>query len=111
VACRPDRLRSDYTIDFGGRECFRYIPELRHLVRIENGEIVSLRGRIPLNRVQTAFLRELDGQRTISDIIARLIASGVLVKVNDPEEFARDLFRSMWRLGLVAFRLNRIAGV
>jgi SAM-dependent methyltransferase len=111
IACRAERPRSDYTVDFGGRECFRYIPELRHLVRIENGEIVSLRGRIPLNRVQTPFLRELDGQRTISDIIARLAASGVLVKVNDPDEFARDLFRSMWRLGLVAFRVKRMAGV
>jgi SAM-dependent methyltransferase len=110
VACRPERPRRQYEIDFAGREFLSYAPALRHLVRLEQDQIVGPRGGIPLNRAQAAFLRAVDGQHTISQISARLMKAGTLGGLDNIEQFARDLFRSLWRLGLVAFALERVSG-
>lgn len=111
MACRTDRPPSQYTIDFGRSQFVEYVPVLRHLVRVEQDHIAGPRGRIPLNRVQAAFLREVDGRRTISEMIARLAAAGMLGNVQDVEQFARELFRSLWRLGLLAVGLERTSGL
>jgi SAM-dependent methyltransferase len=106
LACRSDRPRSRYAIDFAAPEFVEYVPELRHLVSLEQDHIVSPRGRIPLNAVQAAALRDVDGRRTIAEINARLANADMFRKVDDRVGFARDLFRSLWRLGLLAFGIS-----
>jgi hypothetical protein len=110
IACRAERSRRQYTVDFSGREYLDYIPEFRHLVRVEGDHVVSLRGRIPLNRPQASLLHEVNGSRRISELVSRTVAAGIFTNRGEAEEFARDLFRSLWRLALMAFNLKQVAG-
>jgi SAM-dependent methyltransferase len=110
MACRAERSQRQYTIDFSGREYLDYIPEFRHLVRVDNDHVVSLRGRIPLNRAQALLLHEVNGSRRISELVSRTVAAGMFTNRGEAEEFARDLFRSLWRLALMAFNLKQVAG-
>ena len=56
-------------------------------------------GRVRLNPTQLAFMRGVDDHRRIRAIAA------------DLESFGRNLFRSLWRLDLVAVALDSARGV
>ncbi len=99
IACRADRPRSQYAIDFSGALFAAYVPVPRHGFGIVGNDIVRLKMRCPVSPAQSAFLRQVDGRRTIADIIAR---SGVSGEAPELERFARDLFQSLWRLGCMA---------
>jgi hypothetical protein len=107
-ACRPDRPKRQYALDFGGSEFLEYVPHVRHLVRIEDDAIVRVDWVIPLSRTQVSYLREIDGRSTIAQTIRRLAEQGTLVDVDDPERFARELYQSLWRLGFLTFGLEGV---
>ena len=108
-ACRPDRPKSQYVLDFAGPAFLEYVPQLRHLVRVEEHAIVRVDWPVPLTPIQVAYLRQVDGRSTIRDMIGRLAARGALGGVADPERFARELFQSLWRLSFLAFSLEGVS--
>jgi len=99
MACRPERPKSSYVIDFSAPEAFDYVPLMRLRRGVDGDEAFWPAGRVRLNPTQLAFMRGVDDHRRIRAIAA------------DLESFGRNLFRSLWRLDLVAVALDSARGV
>jgi hypothetical protein len=113
TVCRPERLKSSYEIDFSAPEAFDYVPLMRMRCGVDGDEAFWPAGRVRLKPTQLAFLRGVDGHRTIRAIAADLgrqePPNGV--STTDLESFGRNLFQSLWRLDLVAVALDSARGV
>jgi SAM-dependent methyltransferase len=109
MACRPDRSKESYTIDFSTADSLNYVPVMRMRCGLSGAEIVKPGGRLTLNAAQLPFVQQVDGRRTIRDIAARVAQSARLARAGtaDLESFGRKLFQSLWRLDFVAMALNQ----
>jgi len=107
MACRPDRPKESYTIDFSTRDCMDHVPSMRMRCGVSGDEIFRLGWRTRLNSEQLAFVQLVDGQRTIRDI-ATMVHSEKTSRgsVADVDKFARKLFQALWRLDFLAMALN-----
>jgi SAM-dependent methyltransferase len=108
IACRPDRPRERYTIDFSTADSLDYVPLLRTRCGVSGTEIFRPDARLGLNQTQLPFVQYVDGGRTIREIAAyvaqRNPSSGA--SAADLEDFGRKLFQSLWRLDFVAMALT-----
>lgn len=108
LACRPERPRQDYAIDFSAASCFDYVPQLRAACLL-SGETIHLPGAtLKLNPAQLPFVAHIDGRRTINEIVDCVAQRGD-TRLDDGEllrDFGRTLFRSLWRLDFVAMARN-----
>lgn len=108
IACRPDRVRASYTIDFTGARCLAYVPHLRRSLRLgENPDhpatplsIERLGNVFHLGPEMAAACRLIDGRTTIGQIAARVFPAP-----DQAREFGRAFFESLWRFGLIALRI------
>jgi SAM-dependent methyltransferase len=108
MACRPERPKERYTIDFSTAGALDYVPELRARCGISDDEAVWPGARVRLDPAQMAFARNIDGHRTIREIaerVAQLDESNQL-SLADVERFGRKLFQALWRLDFVAMALT-----
>lgn len=108
IACRPDRPKESYAIDFSTMECLDYVPLMRMRCGLSGAEIFRPDWRMTLNAAQLPFVQNIDGIRTIRDIAA-LAAQGQgsgRGSVADFEKFGRTLFEALWRLDFLAISLN-----
>jgi hypothetical protein len=103
VACRPDRPKADYAVDFSSAEALGYIPVIRALFRVVGNDIVMPHTRVPLSAVEVPFIRLVDGLRTIREIAA-LVAGDRAAQPGsaDVEDLARKVFQNLWRLDFLA---------
>jgi SAM-dependent methyltransferase len=103
VACRPDRPKADYAIDFSSAEALGYIPVMRAFSGVSGNDIVMPHGRVPLSPVQVPFIQLVDGRRTIREIAALVARDGAPQPgAAGVENFARNVFQSLWRLDFLA---------
>ena len=108
MACRPDRPKKQYKIDFSKVASLDYVPLLRTHCGVSDTEVFGPGWHMALSPAELSFVRYMDGRRTIREI-AECVAQG-----DDPPEnsagelgkFGRKLFQSLWRLDLVAMALN-----
>lgn len=103
VACRPDRPKAHYAVDFSSAESLDYIPVIRGFSGVSGNEIVMPHGRVPVSSVQLSFIQFVDGRRTIREIaalVARDRAAGA--DAVEVETLARNVFQSLWRLDFLA---------
>ncbi|HEY9305000.1 MAG TPA: methyltransferase [Mycobacterium sp.] len=107
MACRPDRPKESYTIDFSSSAALDYVPELRTRCGVSGDQAVWPGGAIPLNPAQLAFAQNVDGRRTIREIAASVAQQhdSTGVSLTELEEFGRKLFQSLWRLDFIAVAL------
>jgi SAM-dependent methyltransferase len=108
IACRPDRPKEHYTIDFSMDDSLDYVPLLRTRCDVSGAYLVRPDGRLGLNPAQLPFVQYVDGRRTIREIAACVSHRGGSsgVSTADLEDFGRRLFQSLWRLDFVAIALN-----
>jgi hypothetical protein len=108
IACRPDRPKERYTIDFSTRDCLDYVPLMRLGCGLSGTDILQPNGRMVLNAAQLAFVRHVDGRRTIREIAACVARSGESPQGSTAklEKFGRKLFQSLWRLDFLAMALK-----
>jgi SAM-dependent methyltransferase len=108
VACRPDRPKASYTIDFSTDGFLDYVPMMRLRCGVSGAEIVKPNGRIGLTPTQLPFVEFVDGRRTIREIAAFVAQSGLSPHAStaELEESGRKLFQSLWRLDFLAMALN-----
>jgi SAM-dependent methyltransferase len=108
MACRPDRPKESYAIDFSTQDCLDYVPLMRMRCGLSGSEIFRPDWRVRLNSVQLPFVQHVDGHRTIRDIAASVHSeTSSRGSLADVEKFARKLFRALWRLDFLAIALNR----
>jgi hypothetical protein len=108
MACRDDRPKESYTIDFSTADSLDYVPAFRMRCGLSGTEIFRPDWRMNLNAAQLPFVQHVDGRRTIREIAACVAQSGEPRRsgVDDREDFARNLFQSLWRLDFVSMGLN-----
>ena len=107
MACRPDRPKESYTIDFSAEDSLDYVPLFRMRCGLSGSEIFRSDWRMNLNAAQLPFVQHVDGRRTIREIAASVAQSGSRrADVADLEKFGRKLFQSLWRLDFLAMGLK-----
>lgn len=112
IACRPDRPKSHYTIDFSAAGSLDYVPLFRMRCGLSGGEIFRPGWRMRLNPAQLPFVQNIDGRKTIREIAERVSQTGgsPRASVSDLEKFGRKLFQSLWRLDFVSIALGGSEG-
>jgi hypothetical protein len=108
MACHPERPRSGYHIDFSGAAALDYVPAFRYRCGLAGSEIFWPGSRIGLNPAQLPFIQQVDGRRSIREIIRSALAQRGLTDsgTDELEYFVRQLFRTLWRVDFVAMALN-----
>ncbi len=108
MACRPDRPKKSYEINFSTPECLEYVPRMRMRCGIEGEEVFRPNWRTKVTPAQMRFLQQVNGQRTIRQIADRVAKSEESpgASKGDFEEFGRRLFESLWRLDFAAMTLK-----
>lgn len=108
IACRPDRPKKSYKIDFSAADALDYVPRMRMRCGLDGEEIYRPNWRTALTPAQFQFVQQVDGRRTIRQIAKSLAQSKGAPRTNaaELEEFGRKLFESLWRLDFVAMTRN-----
>jgi len=110
MACRPDRPKESYTIDFSTEDSLDYVPLFRMRCGLSGTEIFRPTWRMNLSAAQLPFVQHVDGRRTIREIAARVAQGGngnsQRAGAADLENFGRKLFQSLWRLDFLAMGRN-----
>jgi SAM-dependent methyltransferase len=107
LACRPERPKESYTIDFSTPACLDYVPLMRMRCGLSGLEIYRSDWRTTLNSAQLPFVQQVDGNRTIREIAASVHGeASSRGSVADVEKFARTLFQALWRLDFLSMALN-----
>jgi hypothetical protein len=107
MACREDRPKESYTIDFSADDSAGYVPMYRKGCGLTDSQIFRSDWRKNLNAAQLPFVRAIDGRRTIREIAADVVQSGARRgDAAELEKFARKLFQSLWRLDFLAMGLK-----
>jgi len=104
MACRTDRPKDGYSVDFSAEESSDYVPVFRMRCGLSGNEIFRPDWRVSLSAAQLAFVQNVDGRRTIREIAQR-VAQGEDSRRADAaelEKFGRKLFRALWRLDFFA---------
>ena len=106
MACRPERPKESYAIDFSTPACLDYVPLMRMRCGLAGSDIFRPGWRATLNSAQLASVQRVDGRRTIRDIAASVHGeASSRGSVTDVEKFARKLFQALWRLDFLAMAL------
>ena len=110
-ACRPDRDPAGYRVQFDDEAFLGYVPILRisqstpadPLRRVPATIARAPFPTIPLDDWQVALLSRIDGARSIADCLRAAAGPG---PIDVPR--ARRLFRLLWRVGYVMFRMGAV---
>ena len=78
MACRPERPKESYTIDFSTQDCLDYVPLMRMRCGLADTEIFRPDWRTRLNSAQLPFVQQVDGHRTIREIAASVAQRGLV---------------------------------
>ena len=108
LACRPERPESSYRIDFSSNSALDYVPLMRMRCRVTGDQIFRPGWNLRLEASHLAFAQQIDGERSIREIAARVAGSGVLDPGEDAhtEDLALDLMESLWRSDFIAVDLS-----
>jgi SAM-dependent methyltransferase len=107
LACRHERPKKDYIIDFSTPACFEYVPLPRTACLLRGDEIFLPGAKLKLNPAQLPLVQHVDGRRTIREIIECVARQGNIRQEHNAflEEFAHKLFQALWRLDFLAMAL------
>jgi SAM-dependent methyltransferase len=108
LACRPERSKEDYIIDFSTAGSLDYVPVARTACLLSGDELLSPGAKLKLNPAQLLILQQVDGRRTIREIVESAAQRSDIDQEGKAEliEFGRNLFQSLWRLDFLAMALN-----
>ncbi|OJZ72606.1 SAM-dependent methyltransferase [Mycobacterium paraffinicum] len=108
MACRPERPKEHYAIDFSTSRALDYVPLLRTACLLSGNDIHLPGSTLKLNPAQLPFVEQVDGRRTIREIIEDVTRRGGIGPENAEliERFGRKLFESLWRLDFLAMALR-----
>lgn len=105
LACHPERPIQAYQIDFSSPLAPHFVPEFRLRCGVDGDRIVRPNWQKELLPFDAALARQIDGQRSISQIVATVLDDGVLTYaqgINDPHLRAKELIQSLWQTDFIA---------
>ena len=108
MACRADRPRGTYAIDFASEEALEYVPSMRHGCLLEDRVIHRPDWRLKLDPGRSALVQRVDGLRTIRQIMDSAIKSADFPTMGsiDHREFALQTFQDLWKYDFLAIAIG-----
>lgn len=109
MACRPDRDPDGWRIDFSPEASAGYVPAFRHRCHIKGTQVVRHGFSMELSPVQSSLLRQVDGRRSIKDIVAIADRSGPLKGqgLSRIEPVAMGFFYGLWQTDFLTMTMPR----
>ena len=104
LACRPERARETYAIDFTSGDPLDYVPSFRKGCYLKGNTVHRHDWSVDLSALQAALVESIDGHRSIRQITDRLAASGSFARSPADEVTATSLatFQALWQTDIVA---------
>jgi SAM-dependent methyltransferase len=107
MACRPERPKESYAIDFSTDDSLDYVPIMRMRCGLSGNELFRPDWTLNLSAAQLPFVQQIDGRSTIREIAERVgQTESRRAAATELEKFARKLFQSLWRLDFLAMGLD-----
>jgi SAM-dependent methyltransferase len=108
LACRPERPKERYRIDFSTEASLDYVPLFRMRCGLSGNEVFRSDWRLSLNAAQLPFVQRVDGRRTVGEIAEDVAQSGLSRRggADAAARFGRRLFQALWRLDFLAMALT-----
>ena len=109
TACHATRPEQTYRIDFDSQDFTRFVPEFRHACRLIGNDLSRHDWTLSLDFTQLVFAEQVNGHRTIDEIISIVENNGSFPREDRSElvRRSRDVFRSLWQLDFFAMGLWR----
>jgi hypothetical protein len=108
MACRKDRPKDNYEINFSSNKLGDFVPSLRYRCAL-NGNLLSRHNwSTTLDHLEAALLHQVNGQLTINDIIDQVSATESL-RHHGPstlKAIGKALFKKLWQLDFLAMGLE-----
>jgi SAM-dependent methyltransferase len=104
TACRADRPRAGYAINFASADALEYVPSLRYRCGLSDSQLSRPGWTTSVDAVQLSLLRQMDGRRTIREIVVSALQRGELPLRSQAEleQFGMTMFQSLWQLDFLA---------
>lgn len=106
MACHPQRLTSTYVIDFSSDAFVNYVPEFRHMCSLEGSRLSRYDWSLELGSEVLACVEQIDGVRTIDEIIGIVNQQRAECGSALTPDQARHSFRSLWQLDFIAMGIH-----
>lgn len=107
LACRADRPKSHYVIDFALDQALDYVPVFRHRCSLRGQQICRHDWGMNLEPTQYALAELVDGRRTIREIAALAHAAANLAPPQPTafEAQVKKQFQVFWQLDFMAMAI------
>jgi len=108
TACRKDRPKDNYEIDFSSEKLGDFVPSFRYRCTLKGNLLSRYNWSTTLNDIEAALLQQVNGQLTINNIIDITCATDFLRHL-DPtkqKEIGKTLFHKLWQLDFMAMGLK-----
>ena len=104
TACRPERPTSSYRVDPQSLQAVRDIPLMRLRCGLDGDDLVRPGWRLRLDPVERAIVAQIDGHRTIDDIV---VAARAVAGPGVDQTMVQSLLSALWNRDFIAFaRIN-----
>ncbi len=108
TACRQERPKESYHINFDAQTVDHCIPELRYRCTFNNDTLNRYNWSTTLSPLECLLLQRVDGRNSIVDIISHASNVGNLAH-EDPlalASFAKAFFKRLWQLDFLSMQLS-----
>jgi hypothetical protein len=105
TACRPERDRSTYRIEFTSTRALDYVPFFRHRCGLTGRDLYSASQRIPLDPSSARIAELIDGKRTVREISLGMPANiASCSQTGGLENFTLEIIKTFYMLDFVSIR-------
>ena len=104
TACHAQRPLGSCRVDFASVTALDYVPAFRYRCGMDGQAVFRPDWRIALEAGQEAVLRNVDGQRTLRQLVEAAANAGPLAQRSAPEReaYVRNFMRSLWENDFVS---------
>ncbi|MBM3669446.1 MAG: methyltransferase domain-containing protein [Actinobacteria bacterium] len=105
LACRSDRPREYFEIDFSSDQALELIPEYRYRCSLTDSRLIRSDWSVDLDPRERALVQQIDGRRTIREIAA-IVSAETGEPAPQAARYARELVQSLWELDFLAMGVS-----
>jgi SAM-dependent methyltransferase len=104
TACRDDRPKETYKIDFKSGNFANFVPSFRYRCGLNGNKISRYNWSMVLESTEQAILQYVDSHRSIQEILSKASNNSTLSKLSPVElsQFGNALLQRLWQLDFLA---------
>lgn len=110
IACKPERDRARYRIDFSSPAAGDYVPVMRRGCRLDGQSLREAQGgQLNLYGSYLELVRHIDGNRSIQEIAGLVAADLGGAEQAKILAVALEVFRELWQMDFIAVDLTGVS--